>query len=226
MTDEGWEVTAMRLPMWAARVREGLRQHGEDHHRNRDEHRQHREGRRRAPAAVRSGVVLVTVVLAAGTLGGCGLFGDDDGGGSGTSVPVVELADDGSVKDAKATIVRPVNGLEVTVDVLRLARRDKVLRLEFAVTPRSKGSTSSLSSSFFGSGSEVDGVVLLDTVNLREYRPLTTSDDECVCSRDLGSFELDESTVVFADYPAPPDGVKELTIAFPGLGPVAGVPVS
>lgn len=182
--------------------------------------------------ALRSGHVAGALALAA-TLGLSGCFGggdDKSGSASGgkSSVPVVEVGADGTVQGAVATISRPTGKHEVTVDVLRLKRFDKVLRLEFAVTPRSQGATDTLSSSFFGDIRTVNGVTLIDTDGLREYRPLVTSGDdpECVCSRDLNGFPLDTPTVLFADFPAPPEEVKELTVTFPGLGPVAGVPVS
>jgi hypothetical protein len=153
--------------------------------------------------------------------------GASDGGKS--SIPVVEIGDDGTVQGAVATISRPTGKYEVTADVLRLKRLGKVLRLEFAVTPRSQGASDSLSPNFFSASyRDVSGITLIDTAALREYRPLQTSgkDSKCVCSRDLSGFTLDTPTVLFADFPVPPEGVKEVTITFPGLGPVAGVPVS
>lgn len=169
------------------------------------------------------------IAVASVALTGCSVFGgDDDSGAGGTGESSVQLAEDGSVKNAKATLTRAVEDYDVTVDVLRIKRFDKATRLEFAVTPRSRGASSPLSSSFFGasSSSTTSAVYLLDTKNLRKYPVLTTSDDECVCSSKLQNFPLDRTTVLFADFPLVPEGVSTLSVVVPALGPLPASEVS
>ncbi len=169
--------------------------------------------------------VSAVAIAAAATLSGCSLFGGDDTASSDPNKPV-KLADDGSVKDSLATLTRRYEGYDVTIDVLRLARYDKALRAEFAVTPRSHGSTSTLSTSILGGSSSASGVYLLDETNLRKYPVLMASDDKCVCSSDLNAFALDQPTLLFADFPLPPEGVKSLTLVVPEIGPLPAAKLS
>ncbi len=161
---------------------------------------------------------LAVAAIAVATLSGCSLFGGKDD----TPDPnkPVQLADDGSVKDSLATMTRRYGGYDVTVDVLQLNRSDKALRAVFAITPRSHGETSTLSPGILGTGASADGVYLLDENGLRKYPVLTTADDKCVCSSNLSSFALDQPTLLFADFPVPPDSVKSLSLVVPELGPL------
>ena len=138
----------------------------------------------------------------------------------------VELADDGTVENAVATLTRPYGDYDVTVDVLRLKRFDKVMRLEFAVTPRSHGATDDLDYDFFSSStsSTADGVYLLDSTNLKKY-PVLVAQETCICSSDLAAFPLDRPTVLFADFPLAPDSVEKLNVVIPQMGvlPVAEI---
>lgn len=174
-------------------------------------------------------------VLAAGAalvlLSGCGLMGGDDaeGGSSDGVVPSVDLADDGTVSDSVASVTRPFEDYEVNVDVLRLQRFEKATRLEFAVTPRSRGGDDALDRNFFSSNgysNQADGVYLLDTANLKQYPVLRVDEDTCACSELSEGFPLDQATVLFADFPVAPEDVENLTVVFPRTGPVGGVPVT
>ena len=174
----------------------------------------------------------VAVALAVPVLAACSMpFGEDGGGGgaaaAGDGAPV-ELAEDGTVKDALATLSRPVGDHDITVDVLQLRRFDEVTRLQFAVTPRSRGTDDELPANSFSDSydRDVDGVYLLDTVGLKRYPVLRVDDDTCVCSRDLEPLPLDRATVLFADFPAAPEGVGRLTVVLPRLGPLPPVEVS
>ncbi len=131
------------------------------------------------------------------------------------------------MKDALASLTRPYGGYDVTVDVLRIKRFEKTMRLEVAVTPRSSGATSDLSSSFFAASSNNDagGLYLLDTVNLKKY-PVLQAKDECICSSDLSAFPLDKTTVLFADFPLAPESVKQLNVIAPRLGALTAAELS
>ena len=163
-------------------------------------------------------------------LSGCSLVPGVGGGGS-AGPPKVEVNSKGNVKGAIARVQRNVNGYEVHIDLLRLKRFDNALRLEFAVIPRSNGSSDELPSSWFAasepisSSSDVSGIYLLDTKNLRQYKPLQAG-EECVCSRNLDTYPLDKPTVLYADFPVPPEDLKDITVVFPNVGPVPNVKVS
>ncbi|WP_461023582.1 hypothetical protein [Thalassiella azotivora] len=170
------------------------------------------------------------LALALPALAGCSLVGGgDEGSGGSGSVPAVELAEDGTVADSVATVSRPIGDYDVTVDVLRLHRFDEATRLELAITPRSRGADRPFNRNFFsanGYSGQADGIYLLDTANLKQYPVLRVSDEECVCSAVADDFELGKATVLFADFPAVPEDVSDLTVVLPRTGPLAGVEVT
>lgn len=155
---------------------------------------------------------------------------DSGAAGSGAAVvPVVTLAEDGTVEESLASISRPVGDYEVVVDILRVTRFEAATRLELAITPRSRGGDQPFDRNFLSSNGysgSADGIYLVDTANLLEYRTLRVSDDVCACSRDLEAFPLDQATVLYADFPAVPADVSTLSVVLPSLGPIAGVDVS
>lgn len=171
--------------------------------------------------------VLIFAALAAT---GCGLLGG--GEPPPTQAPKAEIGPDNHVKGAIAKAVQPYAGKEVYVDVLSLQRHDKVLRLVYAVTPRAKTDSDALPKETFGGNwqsGNAGAPFLLDTENLRVYDSLTIGSGEdarCACSTGLGDYPLDQPTVLYADYPAPPKEVKELTIVMPVVGPMPGVKIS
>jgi hypothetical protein len=160
-------------------------------------------------------------------LTGCSMFGGDDSGDGKSADVAVEVADDGTVKDALTSSTRPFGGLDITIDVLRIKRFDKVMRLELAVTPRSHGATEDLTSAYFSdtSASDADGMYLLDVSNMKKY-PVVRVKDDCVCSSGLSDFPLDRPTVLFADFSLAPDSVKKLNVVVPAFGVLPAVELS
>lgn len=158
---------------------------------------------------------------------GCSLGGDDDSGAGGTGESSVTVGDDGTVTNALVSLTRPYDDYDVTVDVLRIKRFDRVMRLELAATPRSHGGTSDLPASFFSdsSSSDTGGIYLLDTSTLKKY-PVLQSQDRCICSAGLTGFPLDRPTVLFADFPAAPESVKQLSVVVPAMGILPAVKLS
>lgn len=170
---------------------------------------------------------LLAAVVAVGVLSGCSVFGGDDEVAT-DKPPQVEVGGDGRVENSIRSLTNEQGNYKITVDVIELKRYDKALRLVFAVTPQSQGGSDELSSSFFSAdslGSDVGGVYLIDTQNLRKY-PVLTAGEECVCSSDLSGFALDQPTPLFADYPLPPESVESMTVVFGNVGPLPGVEVS
>ncbi|TNY37022.1 hypothetical protein [Thermomonospora catenispora] len=161
---------------------------------------------------------------------GCSLFGDD--GPPPTQIPKAEIGNDNHVKGAIAKAVQPYRGHDVYVDILSLRRYGKVARLVYAVTPRAKTNTDELPRQTFG-GSYLNpnagAPTLMDTKNLRVYDRLSIGsgdDATCACTRLKDDYPLDQPTVLYADYPAPPESVKEVTVIMPVVGPMPGVKIS
>ncbi|MQA81877.1 MAG: hypothetical protein GEV10_25965 [Streptosporangiales bacterium] len=170
---------------------------------------------------------VLTAVLCAAVLTGCGLFGDDNVASE--KPPQITVGANGKVENSIRSVTSEQGGYRITVDVIELKRYDKVLRLVFAVTPQSKGSTDPLASDFLSVdalGDDVAGVYLIDSANLRMYPVLKTNGGGCVCSDGVSDFTLDQPTALFADYPLPPESVESMTVVLSDLGPLPGVKVS
>lgn len=170
----------------------------------------------------------VLAVLCAAVLTGCGLFGDDNVASE--KPPQITVGANGKVENSIRSVTTEYGGYRVTVDVIELKRYDKVLRLVFAVTPQSKGSSDPLGADLLSSdtafGDDVAGVYLIDSVNLRMYPVLKANGGGCICSDGVSDFALDQPTALFADYPLPPESVESMTVVFSDLGPLPGVKVS
>ncbi|HEV7934664.1 MAG TPA: hypothetical protein VGP70_20440 [Actinomadura sp.] len=178
------------------------------------------------PVDVGRAAALVAAGLA---LSGCSLFGGGSGGGN-QQIPKAEIGPDDHVKGAVAKAVQPAEGKDVYVDILSLKRHDTALRLVFAVTPRARGNSAKLAKESFGgsmSTPHAGGAYLVDLENLREYEHLTIGQGDeprCACSAIQGDgFALDEPTVLYVDFPAPPDSVQKITVVMPIVGPMPGV---
>jgi len=76
--------------------------------------------------------------------------------------------------------------------------------------------------------SDAGGVGLIDAPNNKKYLVLLDSAKNCICSKQLGSTSVDvgQSTVLFAEFPAPPATTKTVQVTFPHFSTVDGVPIS
>lgn len=168
-------------------------------------------------------------------LTGCGMLGSGSGGsggsgsGSGSSDGApVKLNADGTVPKPLSTITRTIKDFDITIDVAQMARVNQVTRLQFTVTPRSRGTSSVMPGNFFGSALDYDvsNVYLLDTVNLKRYPVLTANGEDCICSNRLSNFTLDRPTLLFADFPLVPQDVKRISVVIPAVGPLPATELS
>lgn len=173
-----------------------------------------------------------TFAVAGLLLTGCSLF---RGGGAGLDdqqIPKAEFGPDFHVKGALAKAVQPSDGKDVYVDILSLRRHDTVVRLVYAVTPRAQGNSDELTRETFGgtySSPEAGGPYLLDLEGMHEYEHLTIGQGDkqsCACSAIQGDFALDQPTVLYVDFPALPDSVRDVTVVMPIVGPMPGVKIS
>ena len=69
------------------------------------------------------------------------------------------------------------------------------------------------------------GAYLLDAVNKKKYLVVRDSESHCVCSG-IEAIEPGKKMNIWATYPAPPDGVTEMTVVVPLFEPIEGVPIN
>ena len=73
----------------------------------------------------------------------------------------------------------------------------------------------------------VGGTYLTDEVNKKKYLVQRDTNGTCLCSRSIQlPNERDQRVVYFAKFPAPPDGVRTVTVVVPHFLPVDGVGIS
>src|SRR3954451_2389134 len=100
----------------------------------------------RPSGIIRAGALAVSGLL----LTGCSLFSGGGDGGADAQLPKAEIGPDSHVKGAIAKAVQPSSGKDVYVDILSLKRHDNALRLVYAVTPRARGNSETLTRESFG----------------------------------------------------------------------------
>lgn len=184
----------------------------------------------------RGGGLLAAVMLTT-TVTGCGLFGSGSapgsssgsgGSGAGSAGPVT-LNADGTVPKPLTSLTRRFGDYDITIDIAALHRFDQATRLQFTITPRSRGTSTGLSSTFLGRDAgtaDASGVYLLDTAGLKRYPVLHDAQNHCLCTRRPKVFELDTPTLVYADFPAVPADVKRITVVVPRLGMLPDTEIS
>lgn len=67
------------------------------------------------------------------------------------------------------------------------------------------------------SQSSVSGASLIDQAGKKRYLVLRDTDGECLCTTGLVGIRPEESRAVFAQFPAPPDDVKEVDFQLPTM---------
>jgi hypothetical protein len=117
------------------------------------------------------------------------------------------------------------------------------VRLEVRELKRTSGGTVTLKFTIFNDSSEnfrisdqlggitygynVSGVHLVDAAGKKKYQVVVDSEEKCLCSNDLSSqMEPNSRLSLWAKFPAPPEGVKNITVVVPHFIPMEDVPVS
>ena len=73
---------------------------------------------------------------------------------------------------------------------------------------------------------EANGVTLIDGVHNKRYFPLTTSGEACMCSNlDDVAIPPGQAKDLFAIFPAPPPGLRSVTVSVPLTPPFIEVPI-
>ncbi len=151
-------------------------------------------------------------------------------GASGSSVPSGPPSVDPSASSLAQAGRGAVPGLSVAI--LSLARSS--VTMAFRATNTGRGNLN-IGSSFIdpaifnpNTASDAGGVALIDAPNNKKYLVLLDSAKNCICSKQLGSTSVDvgQSTVLFAEFPAPPATTKTVQVTFPHFPTVDGVPIS
>ncbi|MGH6925312.1 MAG: hypothetical protein ACRED5_16395 [Propylenella sp.] len=78
---------------------------------------------------------------------------------------------------------------------------------------------------FNDSCGEFTGAYLLDAANKKKYTVVRDSEKKCVCSG-LEAIEPGKKMNVWATFPAPPEGVTQVTVVVPLFEPIEGVPIN
>jgi hypothetical protein len=206
--------------------------------------------RGRAPALI---AVAGVAVLAPATIAACG---DDAEGETTTTVVTAPTPEETTTTpDPAATTTEtttpegetpeepstgsttPLGSTEATIaevpmsiDVTELTRQDKFVTLNFTVTNTSARDSATFYHSFddSGNGTAADGLLLIDPTTGKEHRVVRNPGEGCLCSDEL-PFNVKSNAAInmYATFDAPPEGVTEMNVSFPGsVGTITGVPLS
>jgi hypothetical protein len=69
------------------------------------------------------------------------------------------------------------------------------------------------------------GAYILDAPNKKKYTVVRDSEKNCVCSG-VEAIEPGKKMNVWATFPAPPEGVSQVTVVVPLFEPIEGVPIN
>jgi hypothetical protein len=73
---------------------------------------------------------------------------------------------------------------------------------------------------------DVSGIHLIDTVSKKKYFPLSDTDKNCVCSREVADIAANSRASLWVKFPAPPAGVTKITVEAPHFIPLDSVPIT
>ncbi len=189
--------------------------------------------------SVRTPLVVTLGVAAAVGLSACSGSGDsgalpgnerpvDATQAASSSDPSVRASAPPEVTEAVATRTAAYDGDRVRVEVLSLRRSGDLSTLQLRETYLGT-EYYSINNDLGGGAASYDlsGITLVDTANGKRYLTAHDSDDDCVCSSTSGvQIKPGSSYTLSATFAAPPDDVRSIDVAIPGLGTIADVPVS
>ncbi len=119
----------------------------------------------------------------------------------------------------------------LTVQVRELARVDpSVLKLRFSfANTSSTGQDVEFGRTFAPEAADVDtvaGVHLIDAARQKKYFVLRAADGSPLCSGGITRIGPGERVELWADFPAPPQGTRSITVRIPRVPPITGVPIT
>ncbi len=72
----------------------------------------------------------------------------------------------------------------------------------------------------------ISGVHLIDEANNKKYFVVKDSEGDCICSRRIEGIQPWSQKALWAQFPAPPDEVQNITVEIPHFPPMQDVPIS
>lgn len=171
--------------------------------------------------------------------------GSTDDGGSDESTttaseddagPAAPAPDDGEVLGS-STGNHPASPNDDTLvplqlDVRGIERMDgDIVEVRFSITNTGTDATyelwSTISDPAFRGAYDVGGAALLDPPNDKRYLTLYDSADTCLCTADAINLAVGpgDTLDLYAQLPAPPEDVTEITFTLPGFEPVDGLTI-
>ncbi len=167
-----------------------------------------------------------------------------DGGSDGSTTTAAEgdgeaeapAPDDGEVLGS-STGNHPADPNDETLvplqlDVRGIERMDgDIVDVRFSITNTGTDATyelwSTISDPAFRGAYDVGGAALLDPPNDKRYLTLYDSTDTCLCTADAINLAVGpgDTLDLYAQLPAPPEDVTEITFTLPGFEPVEGLTI-
>ncbi|MEV5242312.1 hypothetical protein AB0K89_24895 [Streptomyces cinnamoneus] len=174
-----------------------------------------------------AGAALAVVISLA--VAGCG--GEGDGGekkteldaAKGSAAPRSAGTHTGAPEPRPSTTIGELKGGDGIVVTLHSAVRDKggFVTVDGTVTNRGSKPFTSLTwrskETELKSQSSVSGASLIDQAGKKRYLVLRDTDGECLCTTGLVNIRPNESRALFAQFPAPPDEVKDVDFQLPTM---------
>lgn len=74
-------------------------------------------------------------------------------------------------------------------------------------------------------GGTVDGVYLVDLAGKKKYEVVRDAEKHCLCSRRIAKLEPNSRLNLWANFPAPPEGVDKIGVVVPHFIPMDDVPI-
>ena len=72
----------------------------------------------------------------------------------------------------------------------------------------------------------VSGIFLIDAAAKKKYFVVADTDKHCICSEHVDDVPPKSAMTLWAQFPAPPDTVKKITVNVPHFQPLDDVPIS
>ncbi|MFG2717382.1 hypothetical protein ACGFW5_03605 [Streptomyces sp. NPDC048416] len=182
---------------------------------------------------------MAVVVALAFTVSGCGDGGKDDKPhADASSQSSATSSDPGRQADASVSPPATAKLAESTgeggvVLTINSVKRDTGGFLTVAGQVKNTGGDDFVATSpwagterdVLASGDSVAGATLVDKVGKKRYYVLRDTGGKCLCTMGISSIKAGQSTPFFAQFPAPPNGTKEVDFQLPTF-PTMTVPVS
>ncbi|MFE6834714.1 hypothetical protein ACFVFI_07685 [Streptomyces sp. NPDC057705] len=184
---------------------------------------------------VRGGMTVVTAVVMAFTLAGCGGDGDSNkpkgpqksstpqSQGSGSQNPAPSASQGSEPTEVIATL----NGQEGMTLLINSARRDPGGFLTVTGQIKNTGSQSYKDTVAWrgielkGTGESVAGATLVDKAGKKRYYVLRDTESRCLCTTGVSSVDAGQMIPFFAQFPAPPASTTEVEFSLPTFATAA-----